>query len=836
MGATNAGTALTITGTVFDAAGAPAAGVRLAVGSGPGTNLEVRSGGDGKYALTWQKFNPANGAMPVLFARDLERNAALGQDIDETTTNLDLHLQPGLTITVKVQDVNGKPITTATESLTSYVGGRAFHFDQSPSSADGRGVIEIKALPQGLVYTAMVTAQGYGSTNFYAPESETQSARFDFPVAVLRMADRKLAGQVLGPDSKPFAGALVRVPGFGQVIPTNTTDAQGHFALDAVGDGPLLVYAQTPGDRDEDFMAGGAQAQGGDTNVVVRLGVEVPRNGGELRMVTDYGTVFDASGAPVSGVRLDLSFGPLPIGVHVTNKTDGTYSIIWQMPDVPIGPPTAVLSGRDLLHNLALRQELDGTSAHLDLRLKPGVTLSVRVQDVNGNPIPAATATFSLGSGSQDQRVNQTPIKADEQGIIEIRALPQGFKYTATITAKGYGSATTQAQAGETEAAHFEFPTVALPRADRQIAGEVWGQDGKPVAKARVIIMGGGQPGANTTTDSKGHFAVDGVKEGLIELIALSPPGGDYGSGNSQAQAGDTNVVVRLGVQNGNNGRMITMSGTVSDASGAPVSGVRLWGETPFATASVTNGPDGKYSITWEIQANNRYGPIPKSRAIYARDLAHNLAVRQEFDDTATNLDLRLQSGVTLAVKVEDVNGKPIPTATAIFSLASGQQASFLRQTRSKADEEGIILVKALPQGLAYNANITAQGYGPGFARAIADETQTNRFDFPTIVLRAADCKLAGYVLDGNHKTLAGAVVSFSGEGQPSLPPATTDQQGHFAFAGVCEGPVTIFARGPTPAGGVVATLNRGRGQEVRGGETNLVLTLGDKKPEADAR
>ena len=541
-------------------------------------------------------------------------------------------------------------------------------------------------------------------------------------------------------------------------------------------------------------------------------------------------------GAPASGVRLSLSFEPLPIGVHVTNKPDGTYSIIWQMPDVPNVPPTAVLSARDLLHNLALRQELDGTSAHLDLRLKPGVTLSVRVQDVNGNPIPSATATFSFRSGSQDQRVNQTPIKADEQGIIEIRALPQGFMYTANITAKGYGSAATQAQAGETEAAQFEFPTVALPRADRQIAGEVWGQDGKPVAKARVIIRGGGQPGANTTTDSKGHFAVAGVKEGLVELVVVSPPGADYGSGSSQAQAGDTNVVVRLGVQNGINGRMITMSGTVTDASGAPVSGVRLWGETPFATASVTNGPDGKYSITWEIQANTRYGPIPKSRAIYARDLAHNLAVRQEFDDTATNLDLRLQTGVTLSVKVEDANGKPIPTATAIFSLASGPQFNFLRQMRSKADEEGIIQIKALPQGFGYHANITAQGYGPGFARALAAETQTNRFDFPTIVLRAADRILAGYVLDGNHKTLAGAVVSFRGEGQPTLPPATTDQQGHFAFAGVCEGPLTLFARGPTPAGGVVATLNRGLGQEVRGGETNLVLTLGDKKPEADVR
>jgi hypothetical protein len=221
---------------------------------------------------------------------------------------------------------------------------------------------------------------------------------------------------------------------------------------------------------------------------------------------------------------------------------------------------------------------------------------------------------------------------------------------------------------------------------------------------------------------------------------------------------------------------------------------------------------------------NNQIAPI--SRAIYARDLMRNLAVRQEFDDTATNLDLRLLSGLTLSVKVEDVNGKPIPTVTATFSLVSGQQADFLSLTRSKADEEGIIQLKVLPQGLGYNANITAQGYGPGFARALAVETQTNRFDFPTIVLHAADRNLTGKVLGPDGKPVAGASVYMNGPGQTAHN-ATTDEDGRFAFDGVCEGIVNLSAgKQIVPGARAFEFIPLQGNVQSKGGETNVEIKL----------
>ena len=317
-----------------------------------------------------------------------------------------------------------------------------------------------------------------------------------------------------------------------------------------------------------------------------------------------------------------------------------------------------------------------------------------------------------------------------------------------------------------------------------------------------------------TTTDAKGRFVIMAASTGPLRVTATWQNnifGGDYMVGIAQAQGGDTNAVVRLGIANGNNGRIMTMSGTVTDASGAPVSGVRLWGETPFATGFVMSGLDGKYSITWEIPVNNQIAPI--SRAIYARDLIRNLAVRQEFDESATNLDLHLGSALTLSVKVEDVNGKPLPTATAFFSLVSGQNAN-LQQTRVKADEDGIIQIKGLVRGLGYKVNVTARGYGPGFASALAVETQTNLFNFPTIVLHAADRKLAGTVSGPDGKPVAGASVSMNGPGQ--LPHnATTDKDGHFAFDAVSEGTINL-------SGARQVDFIRLQGNaQAKGGETN---------------
>src|ERR1017187_7158595 len=86
----------------------------------------------------------------------------------------------------------------------------------------------------------------------------------------------------------------------------------------------------------------------------------------------------------------------------------------------------------------------------------------------------------------------------------------------------------------------FIFPTVVLLAADRKIAGQVLGPDGKPFSKAHVDLAADGQPNGHTMTDASGYFAFDALSEGTIRLSGLGLVAGNFIRGYTRAQAGDT--------------------------------------------------------------------------------------------------------------------------------------------------------------------------------------------------------------------------------------------------------------------------------------------------------
>ena len=56
----------------------------------------------------------------------------------------------------------------------------------------------------------------------------------------------------------------------------------------------------------------------------------------------------------------------------------------------------------------------------------------------------------------------------------------------------------------------------------------------------------------------------------------------------------------------------------------------------------------------------------------------HNLAVAQDLDEDATNLDLKLAPGLTLAGRAE-CDGKPLTNATAALVFWTGRSGSGCR-------------------------------------------------------------------------------------------------------------------------------------------------------------
>jgi protocatechuate 3,4-dioxygenase beta subunit len=547
--AANAGPALTITGTVFDASGTPASDVPVSLVPGFGSNIETRNQDGGKFSFTWRMPEPRAGAVPFIYARDLVRNLAASHDIDETTTRLDLRLQPALTLSVKVRDVNGKPIPTATETLLVVAGHRSVNIAPTRFAANDQGVIEIKVLPQERWYIATITAKGYGTAEFEVQASQTRTTRFDFPVAVLRKTDLKLAGTVLGPDSKPVPGAWVHISGNGQPTTNVTTDANGHFAFDAVCEGEIALLAsdQKPGAR----MSGAASPQGGDTNVVIRFGVEAQGLGANAPLMTISGRVLDPSGAPISGAVLSVVGAG---NVEVKSDADGKYSITLQRawleenhtPATGIAP---FIYARGIAQNLAGSHSIDATTTNLDLHLQPGLTLAVKVQDEKGKPIPTATEIIYFDpQGTIPVMSEVIPVKADDRGVIEIKALAQGRYYKAYITAKGYGSAVLHAETADTRTTRFDLPPAVLRLANRKLAGQVLGPDDQPVAGAPVTMGGEAQLVAVSTTDAQGRFAFDSVCEGPVTVTSWHPNSAGFGMlhGAVEARGGQTNIVIKI--------------------------------------------------------------------------------------------------------------------------------------------------------------------------------------------------------------------------------------------------------------------------------------------------
>ncbi len=268
-----------ITGTVRDPAGAPVAGLQLKIVPAyrAGNVGIIKTDAEGRFELAW---NPQQSGgqnnICCLVARDEKRNLATAADLEEGGGKLELRLEPGVTISTRVENADGKPLSNATVNLYLWSGNSGDSFTDKPIKGDSQGRIEVTALPPGRRYSMHVTAKGYGSGDSQIQEVDAESRRLELPAFTLNVADRKLAGQVVDPEDKPVANAWVHMYGRGQPNSSLRTDKLGRFRFEEVCEGRVQLSASTQGSY------GNVSADAGDTNVVLKLGVnesfrETPR-------------------------------------------------------------------------------------------------------------------------------------------------------------------------------------------------------------------------------------------------------------------------------------------------------------------------------------------------------------------------------------------------------------------------------------------------------------------------------------------------------------------------------------------------------------------------------
>jgi protocatechuate 3,4-dioxygenase beta subunit len=528
-----------ISGIVRTPAGrpAPALSVRI-VGVYSSSAGEVKTDAGGKFVMEWsQRQLGQNGSTPCLLVRDVENNLAAAQDLDEDTTNVDLKIAPGVTLAGRAE-FDGKPVTNATAALVFWTGNSGMWLQgMTRTNTPAPGQFEIPALPPGRRYGVIISAPGYGQIQNHNLNISADPGRQELDPVELKPANLKLAGQVLDADEKPVAGCYVNLSGEGQPSDHVRTDREGRFAFEHVCEGTARLQASS-----QNFY-GNISTEGGDTNVVLRLGQNYSSSSSSV-VHKLKGVVTDAAGKPAAGAQVAVF--PNNGTRWVKTGANGEYNLTWSLQSWQSG--NAMVVARDVANNLAGTAELSEDDTNLDVKLKPALTFSGQVKSSGGVPLSAARITFWMKSGnSYDYLDQEAAIPVNAGGRFEIKCLPADGQYMIAASANGFGRHQ-QRLSPDYESNRVELEPFVLHRADRLIAGQVFDASDKPVSGANVQLNGDDQPEGNTTTDSKGRFHFQ-VCEGAVRLIAFPQSGGSVTQ--TTAEAGDTNIVINLRASSG---------------------------------------------------------------------------------------------------------------------------------------------------------------------------------------------------------------------------------------------------------------------------------------------
>lgn len=517
-----------------------------------------------------------------------------------------VRLGGGLTLTGMVRNEEGAPLagTRVTSLYLSH--SRSF---EVLTGEDGR--FRVGPLPPGshlLVF----------SRPDLLPDSQYAGEDVERELEVTLYRPRRLGGRVVR-GAEPVPGAKVRAEGERRELDT-VTDAEGHFAFDALSPGR---YSLTASHEGQDAVAQ-ARLEPRMEPPVLELSL-----GSGVRV---RGTVRDERGRPIAGAEVVVQLGSSPYTAdwkRVKTGADGAYML---------GP---LASGRHRLHVYAERfvatgpqeRDVDGATP-VDFVLKDAAVVEGRVVDAEGRPVGKARLLLKQQDDGEDFPNDYEPEdeysprmlgSSKEDGTFVLNAPSAGSWFL-----RGF---------------HDDLVTVGLRVSAPQtgvvlvlgvgteVAGEVVDEQGAPVRDAEVSLAlrnRENRPSLDkaATTDARGRFILRGVSEGAYYAIASRMTATQH---RRTVQVFDVRglapVHLRLQLPEGKR-----VAGQVVDTEGQPLAGVAvqvgrdfdLWrreaGASAFeedvierfahAPSRVRTDEDGHFTVphlepgTWSVSAS----------------------------------------------------------------------------------------------------------------------------------------------------------------------------------------------------------------------------------------
>ncbi len=261
-----------------------------------------------------------------------------------------------------------------------------------------------------------------------------------------------------------------------------------------------------------------------------------------------------------------------------------------------------------------------------------------------------------------------------------------------------------------------------------------------------------------------------------------------------------------------------TVSGVVRDQTDKPIAEAMVE-VIPAGSDVVRTGADGRFEVTFGQSRR------PDRVFLLVRHPKRNLAAAIEIEDESLPLDVKLKTASTLAGKVTDPDGNPIPVARVQLRARVSNWIVHIGPEVT-TDAKGRYEITAVPpkqKGFNYRIDVRAFGYGPVTRKGVSlPKAPSKRIEQAPIVLPTADMSVSGIFVDANGKSLAGENIFLSGSGQPRRH-VVTDANGRFIISRICKGAIRLQGR---LGGGSIepGTL------KAEAGDKNLKIILGQRR------
>lgn len=505
-------------------------------------------------------------------------------------------------------------------------------------------------------------------------------------------------------------------------------------------------------------------------------------------------TVKDTYGNPVPGITVTLAATPATNGASLgggtlsqttntsgvvtfadltANTIAGTYTVATTAPNVTT-PASFTLT--NTAGNPGSITATAGTPQSATVNTQSGTLLTALVKDGFNNPVPNATATFTVPAPTLSGVFGMN-------GIAPAPAFTANTKAGSYTVTAGVGMVMTTAAFALTNnpgapatitadaAATSQNAQVGQPFA-KPLAVTVSDQYGNPVAAGiTVTYTAGTAPGGASATLSSGGTAMMNASDQASVMAKANSTAGGY-SVTARISGITTPASFALTTTPGPPAHLTASAGmsqhttvgtafgsalqaTVTDASNNPVSGVTVTFTATAATSgasatlsnggSATTGANGKASVTATANMHAGGYRVTASAGGVGSPVTFTLTNDPGAPTTLTaNAGTTPQSAtvnttftVPLAVTLTDQDGNPISGVTVTFTApASGASGRFTGSGNS-------VTAPTNAQGVATAPSITANSTAGGYAVAASGGGVTNATAFALTNLAGAPSRIA---------------------------------------------------------------------------------------------